>query len=127
MKRRKSQIFFKLLVVSFLTAYLAGSFTNMLFIPRYVPEYCQAAFAPAITFNRQVINPYFHSDNFFRVFDKLTIENDAVNELNFIPKTFDRIFAVCGLPQKTEILIPPYSSIFYNHQYSYLSFCTLRI
>jgi len=127
MKKLKTQIFFKSLVLIFLSAYLLGSFANMLFIPSYVPIGVQSASVTPAGFSKQANYCDFHAKNFLRVFDRSTIENNSFNELSFMPKSIELIFVEFAIPGVNNASIPPQINLFYNQRHSYLSFCTFRI
>jgi len=127
MKKLKTQIFFKSLVLFFLSAYLLGSFANVLFIPSYVPICVQPSFVSPTGFSARSNYIDFHTKNILRVFDRSTIESNAFNEFSFIPKSIELIFAGFAIPDVKTISVPPQINLFYNHRHSYLSFCTFRI
>ena len=127
MKQLKSKAFFKFLVLLYLVTYVAGSFTNMLFIPRYVPVYTNTSTDLYNDVANAVKYANFHAPNFLQIIDKSTIDNDQVNPVFFLPKSFLVIFKSYKIADKTPTPKAPQSSIHYNHQYSYLSFCTFRI
>lgn len=128
MKKFKTNIFFKHLVLIFSIVYLLGSFTNMLFIPHYTPAYAKTSPASVLSFNNRRVNRVnFRSANFLQIIDKSTLENDQFSVLRLFPKSFLIIFIGSGLPglQLRSTLSPIH--IFYNLQRAYLSFCTFRI
>jgi hypothetical protein len=127
MKKLKTRIYFKFLALVLLSAFLLGSFTNMLFIPGYFPEYVHSV--PVVQAGSLMQANYydFHSKNIFRVFDRSTFENDSFNELNLLPRSVDLIFTRPAISNINSNIKSPQINPFYNHQYAYLSFCTLRI
>lgn len=127
-KKLKSQKLFKFLVVFFAITYVAGSFTDMLFIPKYVPVSAQTT-ATANVHSQPVKYRDFHRPNFLQILDRSTFENDPLNPLCFTPKSFLIIFTFMGfaLLALKSINISPQSNISYNLQHSYLSFCLLMI
>jgi hypothetical protein len=127
MQKHKPQFLFRYLVVAFLSAYLLGSFTNMLLIPRYAPAYSPTQTSQLIGSSRYLSRDDFHAVNFLQIFDKSTIDNDGINKQAFSPKSFELIFKGHGPSMIMSASIPPKNNIYNNHQYSYLSFCTFRI
>ncbi len=127
MKKLKSNKFFKSLVFIFLILYLSGSFTNMLFIPRYVPAYLKTAAVSGFTFNRMAKYANFHTPNFLQIIDKSIFDNDQVNPLCFIPKSFLIIFSGFGLAAIKFRSTEGRYGICFNSRRAYLSFCTFRI
>ncbi|MDR3695288.1 hypothetical protein [Mucilaginibacter sp.] len=127
MKKLKTRIYFKFLALVFLSAYLCGSFTNMLFIPSYVPAFVQSVPGVQPGLLRQSNYYNFHTKNIFQVFDRSTLENDSFNEQILLPKSVDLIFTGPAISDITSNIKSPQINPFYNHQYAYLSFCTLRI
>ncbi|HZY40306.1 MAG TPA: hypothetical protein VFE53_26820 [Mucilaginibacter sp.] len=126
MKKHHRQIFFKSIVAVFLAAYLIGSFTNMLCIPRYVPDWSKVSVS-SMQESLQTINTNFSRANFLLVFDKSNVDNEDINELSFMPKSFDISFRLNGLSMQPATNIQPQNHPYYNYQHSYLSFCTFRI
>jgi hypothetical protein len=125
MKEHNRQIIFKTTVTLFLAVYLIGSFTNLLHIPRYVPDVLKVSVggAPA---NSRALNANFSSTNYLQVFDRYTIDNDAFNELTFAPKSIDLGFGFNNMRFEINNIPPPQIHP-YNYQYVYLSICTFRI
>jgi hypothetical protein len=127
MKKLKSSFFFKIVVLAFLVTYLAGSFANMLFIPRYVQVYSKIPVHQGLSFTKLVKYNNFHTHSFLQIIDKYTLDNDQVNSLWFIPKCFIIIFAgfcFSGIKSRRSFF---FYHNFFSFQYTYLSFCKLRI
>jgi hypothetical protein len=127
MKKFNSNTFFKHLVLVFSIAYLLGSFTNMLYIPRYAPLYSKTVYAAGFDFNPIVKCAKFHSINFLQIIDRSTFDTDQSDTYRCVPKSFELIFIGLGFPELKARSIPPQFNIFYNLQHCYLSFCTFRI
>lgn len=126
MKKYNPHIFFKSIAAVFLAVYLIGSFTNMLYIPRYVPDLSNSSVS-ATPASRHVANADLNNINFLKVFDKTMVDNDAINELCFVPRSLDASFAFCGISAIETPLIQPQIHPYNNCRYSYLAFCTFRI
>lgn len=127
MKKLKTSFFLKTFVLFFLIIYLAGSFTNMLCIPRYVQGYANISAERGLGFGKFVKYANFHTRNFLRIIDKSTLDNDKVNRLWFIPKSFLIIFAASCLPEiKTKLKISRFQALF-SIQCSNLFFHKLQI
>jgi len=127
MKKFKTHTFFKHLVVIFSIAFLLGSFTNLLLIPRYTPLYSKVLTVRGADFSKLVKPINFHSINFLEIFDNSTFDSDQLNTLRSLPKCFVILFIGFGFYQVKSRSIQSQSNIFYNNQHSYLSYCTLRI
>jgi len=127
MKKLKSGFFFRVLVLFFLVTYIGCSFTNMLFIPRYVQVFSKTPVGQGFSFTRLVKYDSFHARNFLQIIDKYTLDNDQVNSFSFIPKSFIIIFTGCCLSGKKSSQLLRISSILFNCQYTYLFFRRLRI
>ena len=126
MKKFKTHTFFKNLVLVFSIAFLLGSFTNVLLIPRYTSLYSKVISAPG-TVNILTRHTNFHTINFLEIFDNSTFDSDQLDTLRFLPKCFMILFIGFGFYQVKSRSIQSQSNIFYNNQHSYLSYCTLRI
>jgi hypothetical protein len=126
MKKQYPQTLFKTIARLFIAAYLIGCFTNMMCIPRYVPDVPAVSIAPR-PHRVYAIGANFSNPNFLQIFDKSTVDNDVINELTFAPKSFDLVF--CFRDDRVEIppIFSPQNHPYNNYQYSYLSFCTFRI
>jgi len=127
MKNLKSSFFFKLVVLAFLVTYLASSFTNMLFIPRYVQVYAKTSADHDLSFTKLAKYANFQAHNFLQIIDRYTLDNDQVNAIWFIPKSFIIIFAglfFSGIKSRRSFF---FYHNFFSFQYTYLSFCKLRI
>lgn len=127
MKRSKSNTFFRHIVIIFSVTYLLGSFTNMLFIPRYTSLYPGSTPVSVLTFSRRVKCTNFHSANFLQIIDRSTFDNDRYNTLRCVPKNLVLIFKGPDFLRAKLITPSPQTNIFYNRQHSYISFCTFRI
>ncbi len=127
MRKFRSQVFFKYLVLVFLMVYLFGSFSNMFCIPRYSPISIITFTPPFFAFNKVVKNINYHTANFLQLIDKSVLNNDQLDATSFVPKCLLLIFFGFGLFKLKLRSTPRRSNVFYNLQYSYLSLCTLRI
>jgi len=123
MRKLKSNIVFKYLVVCFSIAYLLGAFANMLLIPRYtIANQDVAAISQHV-----VKSANFHKNNFLQIFDKSTIDNNQVNSSGHILKSCLPVSIRLGLFTPKPAPVLPQSIILYKHRYAYLSFCSFRI
>jgi hypothetical protein len=124
MKKQPAQVVFKLLVIIFAAAYVTGSYTNLLYIPRYAPD--------GIIVSR-VANTPVHIETkdrqaaFLQLFDKSIFDNEILNAAVFAPRAIDLFFNNWPPPVTEAGIFPPQNHLVYNCQYSYLSFCTFRI
>jgi len=126
MKKHQSHIFFKTTVGLFILAYLISCSSNMVCIPRYVPDAPVVSIGPRPS-RGQEMSANFSNINFLQVFDKSTFDNDGPNELTLAPKSIDLGFRFRNEPVELITLYSPKNHPYNNYQYSYLSFCTFRI
>jgi hypothetical protein len=127
MKKQKAHFLFKLSVVVFLVGYVLGSFTNMLIIPRYVPEFSVAAQSPAGSFCCRSRLTDLQSINPVKIFDRSTIENSTAEKLGLVPKSLVLLYDARTPLAKEAGFTTPQNHTLYKSRYIYLSLCTFRI
>jgi len=91
-----------------------------------MPDVQKTNIIPALA-NMQLSHANLSRINFLQVFDKSTVDNDAINELSFMPKSLDISFRLYDSPDAKGTDIQPPNYPHHNCQYSYLAFCTFRI
>ncbi|MDB5110543.1 MAG: hypothetical protein JWR67_1657 [Mucilaginibacter sp.] len=125
MSKFKTLAFFRYLVLFFLMTYLLGLFTNMFFIPRYtsINSKIYSDFSSNVIRGKATS----HTNNILQIIDKSILGNEPLNEFSLISKCFLILFIGFGVFRIKFSLMLQRLYIFYYLQYSYLSFCKLRI
>jgi DMSO reductase anchor subunit len=127
MRKIRSRLLLKTLVLFFLTVYLWGSFINMFYIPRYAPVCFKSFPAYYLSIKDLAKSVNYHTANFLQLIDKSMLDNDQSDNLSLIPKCLLLLFAGISLFRIRVLLKTEEPLLFDNQRYSYIAFCTFRI
>lgn len=122
MKKQQNVVVFKLLVLVFMTAFIVGSFANMLCIPRYVPDNATAHIS-----SRRTYRSSCRGTSFIQLFDRSTVDDIGIAKSVFTPKALDLIPESTYLQVAETAQPSPQIQTPYSHKYVYLSYCSFRI
>lgn len=127
MSNLRSNDFFKHQVAILLIIYLLFALTNILLIPHSTSAISKLSIHSAPIIRRQSIEPKGDAVSFNIITDKSIIDDDLLNSSKSVAIIV--LFVLSGLVffNIKPRIISPNSKIHYNHRYSFLFFCKLRI
>jgi len=109
-------------VLVFLAMFLALSFANMLFTPGY-----NASAGGNVVYHKLEKRADFKKANYWRVFDRSTIDTDQSDTVQFFPKCIILLLAGFCISGMIAKLHPEPQALIYNRHFAYLAFRNLRI
>jgi hypothetical protein len=126
MKKLRSQIFFKSVVLLFFTTYLFYALTNIFSTPGHLNQVTSAAIFSGVSHRRNELSNGGQARIFIRLADKCFLDENQLNSLKFTGILLVTIFTFLLVDARRRSSWPV-ARLFYNKQHSYLALRALRI